>query len=91
MNATYKFNVGDRVIGIGRCDGVDLTGRVGTVRRAGNCRVGVEFDEKGPFHTLAGLCENGHGWSCSANSIELYDISDEWAEACGNISMEALL
>jgi len=65
------FAKGDRIVGTGMTDGVDITGLVGTVVDVQTDSVGVRFDEKYTgFHTLAGKVEFGHGYWCEKDTIQ---------------------
>lgn len=65
-----EFKVGDRVKYVGKMP--ELKGKVGTVVCFEFNDYGVTFDEYVPFfHSLGGLCSNGHGWLCECAELEL--------------------
>ena len=71
------FKIGDRVVGVGSCDGVDLTGLVGVVKvvNGPDVALGVEFVEHNfEFHTLSGSCKDYHGWWCPEKSLRPTEI-----------------
>lgn len=72
-----RFEIGDRVIGKGVADDIDITGFVGTIAAIDGGDVypyGVAFDEEHPmFHNLGGYCQNSHGWWCYEDVLEPYD------------------
>lgn len=76
------FCIGDRVVGTGTQDGVDLTGMIGTIKGEAEGYDGytVEFDEhRNGFHSgIGGNCKSGHGWNCNRRVLELYDDGVEW-------------
>ena len=70
-----KFKVGDRVVGIGYQDGVDLTGMIGTIKKVHDYsfyNYSVEFDDvKETFHSCGGVCRHNHGWNVEEHHIKL--------------------
>ena len=71
------FKVGDRVVGVGSCDGLDLTGLVGVVRTYNNFDgyLGVEFvNHNNDFHTINGSCKSGYGWWCAEKNLRPAEI-----------------
>ena len=71
------FKIGDRVVGVGRCDGLDLTGLVGVIKvfHGPDEHFGVEFKErKKDFHTLSGSCSEGYGWWCPEKNLRPMEI-----------------
>ena len=58
-----KFKVGDRVVGVGTCCGLDINGKVGTVAVVTSSGdIGIQFDDHIGGHNLGGHSKNGHGW-----------------------------
>ena len=69
-----KFKIGDRVKYVGTL--CQLKGKVGTIVGVKANSYGVAFDEYFPFfHSLGGLCLDGHGRCCKEAALEL--IKDE--------------
>lgn len=83
MDDDYVFTIGERVQFIGceecktcvECENVS-TGEIGTVVESGN---GICFDEYNKHrHTLAGLCERGHGlYVCQCCIIPYQEVDEE--------------
>lgn len=71
-----KFQIGDRVIGIGFHDELDIDGRTGTIayvaKDTDRERYGVYFDERfaGSLHDLNGRIDHAHGWYVVADKLE---------------------
>ena len=74
-----KFQIGDRVIGIGSHDNLDINGRAGTIAYAtndtGREKYGVYFDERfnHNLHDLNGRIDHEHGWYVTADKLELVE------------------
>ena len=83
-----NFNVGDRVIGTGIFDCVDLTFKTGVIKkiRDGCSRTySVEWDEKdGDFWDCEGVCEDCRGFNCPENVLRLAHI-DNWKERMNDL------
>jgi len=75
-----KFKKGDRVMGTGRHDEVDLTGRVGTVKKVkihSSMPYAVEWDKKSDhFWACGGACKDGYGFNCTEAVLKLAVITD---------------
>ena len=75
-----KFKVGDKIVGIGSCDGIDLSKKFGTIRKLyDGCNYAtVEFDED-----VGGWCNDnpkilfGHGWNVNFDKMEPYSAPSE--------------
>ena len=63
----HVFHIGDRVVGNGVEDSVDVSGLHGViVRELYTGRFSVSWDEhRIEFHSCSGYAPNGHGWNCS--------------------------
>ena len=65
-----SFNVGDRVIGVGRCDGLSIDGEIGTIIEVfyNDCK--VQFDDRfsEALHSDNDLC-----WNIPSNKLKLFD------------------
>ena len=83
-----NFKVGDRVIGTGYFDNVDLGDREGVIKkiRGGHDRIYfVEWDEKdGDFWDCEGVCEDCRGFNCPENVLRLAHI-DNWKERMNDL------
>lgn len=68
-----QFHVGDRVVGNGVEDGLDVSGLHGViVRELYSGRLSVNWDEFRPeFHGCGGRVPLGHGWNCSPEILLL--------------------
>lgn len=66
-----KFKVGDRVIGIGIYDGINIDGKTGTVFSVGYT-YGVNFDEDiGGWESIANDAPQGHAWGVEESQLNL--------------------
>ena len=77
------FQKGDRVIGLGYCCGVDISGMVGTVEFAPLTEldsIGICFDNpREYFHNLGGYCADEHGFWVTHDNIALIFEDDTWS------------
>lgn len=69
------FHVGDRVEFTGGYSTAISPGDIGTILKINPPdELGVRWDEYFPVgHNLGGLCENGHGWWVSRESVSPYE------------------
>lgn len=72
MGTKENFVVGDRVIAIESYDDNEsIVGEAGTIMYIDEYHIHVRFDEEIALgHTLAGRCEDGHGWHMPARCLE---------------------
>lgn len=66
------FDVGDRVVGNGVQNSINLSGLHGVVVAVHDRerRYSVCFDEYGDlFHTCGGMTDEGHGWFCDEDVL----------------------
>ncbi len=70
--SNQKFKIGDRIVGDGIFDGLDVTGRTGTIKGISDISCSVEFDEKIPSgHDCSGKTKYGHGWQVEYSKVKL--------------------
>ena len=79
-----KFKVGDRVIGVGICDNVNLSDRTGVIKRVreggSDYTYTVEWDEEDDnFWNCDGVCAFNRGFNCKSTNVKRQKI-DNWEE-----------
>lgn len=89
INESHNFKIGDRVVGLGEVNDVDLTGEKGTVKDIYGYiigdYVGVEWDRSiddisdgyTNGHTCNGGCKKGHGWDVNIKQIKKISSSSK--------------
>lgn len=81
-----EFEIGQRVIGVGEMDGLDLSGHYGTIvgYLSDFEQYSVEWDE--PFysglHNCGGMAKEKHGWNCRPRTIEPIEEGPAWDLGC---------
>lgn len=86
----HRFEVGDRVIGVGIQSHVDITGMTGVVvnKLDGFFHYSVEFDNTHQeFHACGGTTKDFYGYYCRDEALEaLIDEEPKWNDNIPDLS-----
>lgn len=65
------FRVGDKVIGIGQYNGIEIDGTKGEVIEIEGGKIGVRWKKDIGGHNCGGKCEKGYGWYVNKENLGL--------------------